>query len=259
MPSQALIIARKEVLDHVREVRSLWASLLHLLMGPVVVSLVLFSMKNAPHAKLEPVLMGMTSVFVLVSAFTGGMNVAMDILAGERERRSLLPLLMNPVSRSSVVVGKWLAISLFAALGVMITLGAFAVAFGTAGVRLPLFSARDLFYWGVLGLLPLAGLAAALQLTISTFCRTAKEAQTYLSLLIFVPMGIAIFQVFLASPKPSPWIFFVPIVGQQALLSAGQQLPFVILSLILATAWCTAIALRFSASLLRRDEIVYGR
>jgi len=106
---QALVIARKEVKDHSREVRSLWASLVHLLMGPVIVSLVLFSMKNAPAEKLEAVLMGMSSIFILVAAFVGGMNVSMDLLAGERERRSLLPLLLNPVSRVSVVMGKWLA------------------------------------------------------------------------------------------------------------------------------------------------------
>jgi len=258
MLSQAFIIARKEILDHVRERRSLWASLLHVLMGPVVVSLVLFSMKNAPHDKLLAVLTGMTSIFVLVSAFVGGMNVSMDMLAGERERRSLLPLLLNPVAKNAVIGGKWLAGSLFAALGVVIALGAFALAFGMAGFALPLFSARLLFYWGILGLLPLAGFAAALQLTISTCCRTAKEAQTYLSLLVFVPMGIAMFLVFLASQPPF-WIFWIPIAGQQALVSAGSRLQCVSPLLLLITLWSTAMALRYSASLLRHDEIVYGR
>jgi sodium transport system permease protein len=257
MLNQSIIIARKEILDHLREVRSLWASLLHVLMGPVVVSLVLFAMKNTPPDKLAAVLTGMTSIFVMVSAFVGGMNVSMDLLAGERERRSLLPLLLNPVPKSSVVVGKWLAISMFAALGVLLSLGAFAVAFRIAGVQLTLFSPQNLLFWGALGLLPLAGFAAALQLTISTFCRTAKEAQTYLSLLVFGPMGVAMFLVFLA-PKPAPWMFFVPIAGHQALLLAGPQLPFVTLLLLLATAFCTALALCFTASLLHRDEIVYG-
>jgi sodium transport system permease protein len=258
MLSQALIIARKEVLDRVREVRSLWASLLHVLMGPVVVSLVLFSMKNAPREKLAAVLTGMTSIFILVSAFVGGMNVAMDMLAGERERRSLLPLLLNPVSKSAVVAGKWLVTSMFAAIGVIVALVAFALAFGIAGFTLPLFSGRSLFYWGVLGLLPLAGLAAALQLTISTFCRSAKEAQTYLSLLVFAPMGIAMFLVFLA-PKPAWWIFCIPIAGQQALVSAGPDLALRTPFLLLITLWCTAMALRYCSALLRRDEIVYGR
>src|ERR1039458_3641612 len=51
----------------------------------------------------------MMSVFTLVAAFVGGMNVAMDTVAGERERQSLLPLLMNRVRRREIVVGKWRA------------------------------------------------------------------------------------------------------------------------------------------------------
>ncbi len=247
-----IVIAKKEVLDHVREVRSIWASIMHLLMGPVIISLVLFSLKNQPHAKVEQVIGSMAAIFLLVSAFTGGMNVAMDILAGERERRSLLPLLLNPVSRVSVMIGKWLAVSLFAVCGAALTFGAFAVAFRVAGLALPALSHVA---WA---LLPLAGFASAIQLTISTFCRTTKEAQTYLSLLVFVPMGIAMFMVFLA-PQPPPWLLCLPIVGQQALLTSGPSFPIVTPTLILATAWCSALALMFSASLLERDEIVYGR
>jgi sodium transport system permease protein len=242
MLNQTLVIARKEIIDHLRERRSLCATAMHLLMGPSVIALVLFSMKT----KVSSVAGTMAAIFLLVSAFTGGMNVAMDMLAGERERRSLLPLLLNPVKRISVVVGKWLAISMFAAGGVLLTFGAFLV----VGVHLPsiLFVA--------LAVIPLAAFAAAFQLTISTFCRTVKEAQTYLSLLIFLPMGIAMFMVFLA-PNPSPWLLCIPIIGQQALLTHGYlpSTPF----LFLVTIWCTALALHYSASLLRRDEIVYGR
>ena len=139
----------------------------------------------------------------------------------------------------------------------ILAIGAFAEAFGTAGFRLPLFAGRDLFYWGVLGLLPLAAFAGALQLLISTYCRTVKEAQTYLSLLVFLPMGVAMFMVVLA-PQPANWIYFIPIAGQQALLSAGSRLPFVTPLPMLATGWCTAVSLHITAGLLERDEIVYG-
>lgn len=244
MFEQTLVIARKEVIDHLRETRSLLASAMHLLMGPVVIALVQFSMKN----KAAAVTGSMAAVFLLVSAFTGGMNVSMDMLAGERERRSLLPLLLNPVSRISVAVGKWLAIAMFAVGGVLLTYVAFAV----VGVRLAPASQV------ALALIPLASLAAAIQLTISTLSRTVKEAQTYLSLLIFLPMGIAMFMVFLA-PGSSPWLFAVPIVGQQSLLTPNAIISPVMPALLLATIWCTALALQYSASLLNRDEIVYGR
>ncbi len=47
-------------------------------------------------------------LFLVFAAFMGGMNVAIDAMAGERERGSLEPLLLNPVHRGAVVVGKWL-------------------------------------------------------------------------------------------------------------------------------------------------------
>jgi sodium transport system permease protein len=50
----------------------------------------------------------MIPLFVVFAAFMGGMNVAIDAMAGERERGSLEPLLINPVHRGAVVVGKWL-------------------------------------------------------------------------------------------------------------------------------------------------------
>lgn len=244
MFEQTLVIARKEIVDHLRETRSVWASIMHLLMGPVVIALVMFTLKD----KAGIIVASMANIFLIVSAFTGGMNVAMDMLAGERERRSLLPLLLNPVSRTGVIMGKWLAIGMFAACGVILTYSAFVA------VGVPL--ARG--YSAALALLPLTALAAAVQLTISTFCRTVKEAQTYLSLLIFLPMGVAMSVVFLA-PKPSAWLLCIPIIGQQAMLSTAPHLPLVTPTLLVATLWCTALTLQYAKSLLTRDEIVYGR
>jgi sodium transport system permease protein len=64
----------------------------------------------------------MLSVFTLVAAFSGGMNIAIDTIAGERERRSLIPLLLNPVPRADIALGKWLAAGLFALAGLLINL-----------------------------------------------------------------------------------------------------------------------------------------
>ena len=100
------------------------------------------------------------SVFALVAAFVGGMNVAIDSIAGERERRSLLPLLMNPLLRRDVIIGKWMAISVFAIAGLALNLAGFALV-------LKLSLAQALI--ASLTLIPLAGFAAALELLISTW------------------------------------------------------------------------------------------
>jgi sodium transport system permease protein len=258
---EILVIARKELVEHAREKRAVFAALLHVLMGPAIVLLISFSMAGKSSSKSGAVLAGMVSIFALVAGFIGGMNVAMDVMAGERERRSLLPLLLNPVSRLRIVIGKWLATSMFSVGGLVVTLIAFAVAAKASTTPNPLFSRAAMLCWGVLGLVPLAMLAAALQLAISTACRTAKEAQTYLSFLLFVPMGIAMFLLFFPQ-RIGAWAAFVPIAGQQAIAETGIKTAHWPLAqavtLVLTTACVTIASIAVCGKLLERDDVVYG-
>lgn len=111
---------------------------------------------------------------------------------------------------------------LFSMLGVAVTLAAFVLVCQIRGLPMPLFHEPALLCWAALGIIPLALLAAALQVAISTICRTAKEAHTYLSLLLFIPMGIAMFLVFLPD-KLGQWVAFVPVAGQQAIAELGMN------------------------------------
>jgi sodium transport system permease protein len=171
MLNQSLVIARKETIDGLRDTRSVISSLMYTMLGPLVVGLV--SLSPAIRGARQSPLAGLMSVFALVSAFAGGMNLAMDMVAGERERRSLLSLLLNPVKRWDVVLGKWLAVSLFAVVGLVINLLGFSVIFVTSGMRL---SAPwpGLLLAVVFGILTLPLLAASLQLLLSTACRSVK-------------------------------------------------------------------------------------
>jgi sodium transport system permease protein len=244
----ALIVARKEIRDHLRDTRSLVSSMFYALMGPLVVGMVSIAVHGE---KSSAVLVSMMSVFALVATFVGGMNVAMDAIAGERERRSLLPLLMNPLLRRDVIIGKWLAISLFAVAGVIINLSGFAVV-----VAFPF----HLLIAVTLALIPLVLFAAAVELLISTWSRNIKEAHTYLSLVIFLPMVIGMFLVFFPH-MASTWLW-LPVAGQQLLidlLTKGAPVSLVSsLALSLVTAASAVLILLAAAKLLHRDEFVYG-
>jgi len=251
---QSLIIARKEILDHARDIRSLISSLFYALMGPLVVLMV--SLGTTKSDKGGSMLLAMMSVFALVATFVGGMNVAMDSIAGERERRSLLPLLLNPIERVHVILGKWLGIAFFAACGLLVNLAGFRVVLAAAKLPVP-----DLLVPIACGLIPLALLAAALELLISTFCRNVKEAHTYLSLLVFAPMGLGMFLVFFPQMTQG-WWFLWPIAGQQSMLMLSLQgahiAPGGAAALGLITIASAALALLAATSLLHRDEVVYG-
>lgn len=259
MLNPSLVIAQKEMLDHFRDRRSLASAALYALMGPIVVTLASFSLPKAGPGGGNP-LPALISVFILVSAFTGGMGVAMDTIAGERERRSLLPLLMNPISRRDLTTGKWLAIAAFTAVGLILTLSGFAVTWAIAGMPLPANRAYLILALCV-GLLPLTLLSAALELLISTTCRTAKEAQTYLSLLVFLPMLLGMGLVFFPHAT-KPWLYFFPVTGQQLVLQLsmhGDAAPFLHPLILGWTTIAAAVLLvMMAANRLQRDDVVYG-
>ncbi len=253
----ALVVARKELLDHVRDGRALASTALYTLMGPIIVWLV-FSMSPERGDGSGAVRMAvMAAVFTLVAAFSGGMSVAMDMIAGERERRSLLPLLMNSASRFEIVVGKWLAASVFASGGCLFALLAFVLVFGvTPAASVP--GASVLLV--IPGLIALALLAAALEILVSSACRSLKEANTYLSILIFVVIGVGMWLAF--DPRPGLGWSLAPVVGQQRALQialANGNLPLWELAGAGVASVVAALLLVIGAGqLFQRDAIIYG-
>ena len=254
--NHVLTIARKEIVDGMRDVRSLVASLFYALMGPAVVGLV--SLAVGSKGSGSAVLTSMMAVFTLVSAFVGGMNVAMDTVAGERERKSLLPLLLNAVPRGRIVIGKWLAVSFFAVAGLIINLAGFAFVLASSGIHVAGVRALLFAAWNVLSL---ALLAASIQLLISTASHAIKEAQTYLSLVVFAPMAIGMFMIFSPFARHE-WLGYLPIVGQQMYLQdlmsghAIGLLPSIMIGYL--TLALAILLLVVSTNRLHRDEILYG-
>ena len=258
MLNPSLVVARKEIADSLRDTRSLISFLMYALMGPLAVGLVSLSpsMRGAGPSPLP----GLMSVFTLVSAFAAGMNVAMDTIAGERERRSLLPLLLNAIHRRNIILGKWLTVSLISIAGLTITLLGFAVVFVTSGMHTKTAWPRLLLAMA-LGIFPLPILAASIQLLLSTACRSVKEAQAYLSMIVFLPMATGMFLVFFPAARRA-WFRFLPLVGQQLDLQQlmdGRDVPL-LQSIVLGclTLALAMLVIQVSANRLQRDEIIYG-
>jgi sodium transport system permease protein len=145
-------------------------------------------------------------MFVIMAAFLGSLQIAVDTTAGERERNSLEALLINPVPRTALVLGKWLAAVVFAAVAVVLTLG-LTLHLGL-GAAVGILAAT----W------PLALMAAGLQILVASFARSFKEAQTYLSLLMLLPM-LPSFIASLWELGDAPWMIPVPALGQQVILA----------------------------------------
>ncbi len=191
--------------------------------------------------------------FVLMAVLYGALNAALDTTAGERERGSLEPLLMNPSSRAALVLGKWGAV---ASVGMLIAVLS-ALSFLPGQWLLQSETLAAMFQYGpreavafIALLLPLAGALAALLMAIAIRCKTFKEAQANTTVVVLAVSLLPLVTVFNQEGE-APWHRWVPALGQVALmgrvlkgepLSAAQWLPPLAVCTLLAALGVVFVA-----------------
>ena len=174
----------------------------------------------------------MVPFFVLMAVLYGALNAALDSTAGERERGSLEPLLMNPAPRWSLVLGKWGAV---ATVGMLIAvLSCLSFLPGQWLLRSEVLA--SMFRFGVpeavafiVLLLPLAGALAAVLMAISIRCKSFKEAQASVTVVVLGVSMLPLVTVF-NQEGDAPWHLWVPVLAQVTLMGRvlkGEALPWV--------------------------------
>jgi sodium transport system permease protein len=195
--------------------------------------------------------------FLVMAMFTGGMPLAIDVTAGERERQSLEPLFAAPLPRSAMVLAKVLASAVFGAATLAETLIGFGIVplfVPTARIGFsvqldPAMLLRTFFLC-----LPIVLLAAGLMVVFAARARSFRAAQTSLSLLMLVPSlpGMALaFQ----SARPPAWLYGVPFLGQQMIVNElVRGMPMVSSQALLATGGALVGVLLVCAFAIRTFE-----
>jgi len=205
------------------------------------------------------------TLLLVIAAVTGGMQIAIDTTAGERERGSLEPLLLNPVPRVALAAGKWLAASAFGCASVvfsmLLTVNVLRrVPWQDMGIR---FRVSDSDLMSLLALiLPLAFFLSAVTIFASTFARSFKEAQGYMGMLILLPLfpGVISMMYPLSNRR---WLTPVPIFGQYALAAdvLGGKPPAVTFYVFagVSVLACAMLLVALTSRLLKREAIIFGR
>lgn len=165
-------------------------------------------------------LLGMISYFFLFALLMGGMYLAIDATAGERERGSLEPLLALPVTRDQLILGKIAATCVFMALSLMLSLASFVVAIRFMPLEklglTPNFG-PDVLVKAFLLLSPFILIGASVMTLVASFTKSYKEAQTWLSVVLLLPT-LPILVVSLLTLRPRFEFMFVPSLSQHLLL-----------------------------------------
>ena len=199
----------------------------------------------------------MVPFFVLMAVLYGALNAALDTTAGERERGSLEPLLMNPAARTALVLGKWGAVAtvgmLIAVLSCLSFLPAQWLLRSEALAAMFRFGPGEAL-WFIALLLPLAGALAAVLMAIAIRCKSFKEAQANATVLVLVVSMLPLVLV-LNQEGTAPWHLWVPALAQTTLMGRvlkgelpglSETLPSVAVCVVLAV-----LAIAFVARTLR--------
>jgi sodium transport system permease protein len=195
--------------------------------------------------------------FVLMAVVYGALNAALDSTAGERERGSLEPLLMNPSSRLALVLGKWGAVAsvamLIAVLSCLSFLPAQALLKSETLAAMFQFGLHEAL-WFIALLLPLAGAVSAALMALAIRCKSFKEAQASSTVVI---LGISLLPLMsmLNQEGTAPWHLWVPALAQSTMmarvLKGETLLPTDVLLTVAVGVALTALALAYVVRTLR--------
>jgi sodium transport system permease protein len=202
----------------------------------------------------------MLPYFVMMAVLYGALNAALDTTAGERERGSLEPLLMNPTERWVLVVGKWGAVASVSML--IAVLSSLSFLPGQWVLRSDTLAA--MFQYGpreaalfLVVLLPFAAAVSALLMAVAIRCKSFKEAQASSTVVMLAASLLPLINVF-SLGGDSPWHLWVPALAQNVLMTrvlkgesfgAAQVLVPLLVCIVLAAVcvWFVARTLRSAA------------
>jgi sodium transport system permease protein len=210
------------------------------------------------------ILLSMLPYFIIFGVFNSSSSIIIDSTAGERERKSLEPLLINPVPRRVFVFGKILSSFPFSIANLALTLIGFGLVFNVMPLEKYLGMQFGLnmmtLIWIFLICLPVVFLASAIQIVVASFARAPKEAGNYLPFIALIPslpgLAIAFFPV-----KSNLWLMLIPTFGQQLLINQMLRLEPIsawnVIVSVLATLLVAAAFTWLTILLYKREQIMF--
>jgi sodium transport system permease protein len=201
-------------------------------------------------------------MFIIMAVLYGALTSALDSTAGERERGSLEPLLMNPSQHLAVVLGKWCAVTVLGMLMASLSSASFVPAQWL--IKSDSLQAMFQFGWSealafVMLMLPLAMGGGALLMAVAIRSKTFKEAQASSGLVLAAMTMTPMITIF--NPGGDAWWYtWLPGLGQNTLMllvlkgeqvSWQQLLPSLVVGVVLTGACLLFVARSMRAAVAR--------
>ena len=213
---------------------------------------------------------GFIAYIVVFLCFNGGMHPAMDLTAGEKERGTMETILSSPVSRAHLVLGKFLLVLTTALITAALSVVSMGVSFALvnalhtkpiqasesdAALHIGFGAALSVFIMAV----PLAVLFASVLLTIASFAKSYKEAQSYITPLIFIIVLPAI-AAMLPGVELNLKLALIPVLNVSLLckeLVIGTYHWNYIAIIFVSTCAYAAVALFMAIKMFQRESVLF--
>lgn len=199
---------------------------------------------------------------------TAGLGAAIDLVAGEKERNTLEPLLSTAANRNSILVGKFFVVVVFTMLGVLSQsigmLSGFSVLarnsgmddFMSGGVNLSvgvwLLAFAELILMGMT--------FSCITLSISAMSRSYKEAQTYSGYVVFIPAVVGMASMFMTAADIQWWMMLLPVINVVAslklVLGGGINYTFLLVGVLSSLVYMLC-ALYFVRKLFSKEKYLF--
>lgn len=202
-------------------------------------------------------------LLILLFLFTSIMSLAAEVVAGEKERGTIATLLVTPVKRSQIALGKVLALSLIAVLGAVVTVACVMASLPQlmqGAFTFDTFGATD-YLLIALVVVTTAPLLVAVMAIVSTFAKTTKEAQTYLMPLMIVVMAVGLLGM-VDLPQSGPWVYAVPLYNVVLCLKGILTFDVSAVNLVIAIASnlvFTGISIAVLQRLFDDERVMFAR
>lgn len=220
-----------------------------------------------PEDQTSSIFSSMLPMLLMIFLFSGCIAVAPESIAGEKERGTIATMLVTPAKRSSIALGKIIALSIIAllsgissALGTILSLPSLM---GSAGGAMSgaAYGAGDYVLLGVV-ILSTVLLLVTLISIISAFARSTKEAQTYVMPLMILVMLLGVTAMFGGGAKESLAFYLIPLYNSvQCMVSifSFEMIPVHILAAVAANLVYTGLGIFLLAKMFNSERIVFSK
>lgn len=205
-------------------------------------------------------------MFIMIAIFAAGLSIGTDAIAGEKERGTLATLLMTPIKKNEIIIGKIISTAivtilsaLSSFLGILASLP-FAKAMFSVDGAITYNAGHYLMLFCIL--IVIALFAASLMLLASTIGKTTKEATMYAMPIYMIAIFSSTFSMFNEVRDTKLYMYLIPIynctLGLKAVFSLEAEL-IPILLVLGSSILYISIVIMVLLKLFKNERVLFAR